>query len=103
MLYPNFQLFLLCHLLEKKQAEMTLNIVRLCRINPRMLAYASFEEKFNCNNTSLAPLGSIIIVGDIYLSLLGPTWTQSLVYRSSNEPLQMYQSTQSKNQQNLNY
>ena len=62
MLYPNFSMSLWCRLL--KQAEITLNMVRPCRTNPRMSAYTSLEGEFNCNNTPLAPLGSIIIAGD---------------------------------------
>jgi len=62
MLHPNFPMSLWCRLL--KQAEMTLNMVRPCRINPRMSAYTSLEGEFNYNNTPLAPLGSMIIAGD---------------------------------------
>ena len=62
MLHPNILMSLWCRLL--KQAEMTLNIVRPCRINPRMSACAALEGEFNYNNTPLAPLGCMIISDD---------------------------------------
>ena len=51
-----------CRLL--KQAEMTLIMVRPCRINPRMSACTALEGEFIYNSTSLAPLGSMIIARD---------------------------------------
>ena len=62
MLHPNFPVSLWCRLL--KQAEMTLNMVRPCRVNPRMSAYTALEGEFTCNDTPLAPLGSMVIAGD---------------------------------------
>ena len=43
---------------------MTLNIVRLCRIYPRISAYTALEGEFNYNNIPLALLESRIIVGN---------------------------------------
>ena len=54
--HPDFPLFLWCKLL--LQAEMTLNLVRPCRFNPKLSAYESLEGSFSYNRTPLAPLGS---------------------------------------------
>ena len=62
MLYPNFSMSLWYRLLE--QAEMTLHMVRLCRISLQMSVYISLEGEFNYSNISLAPLGSMIIAGN---------------------------------------
>ena len=59
--HPNFPMNLWCRLLP--QAEMILNMLRLCRINPRMSVYTSLEREFTYNSTLLAPLGSQIIAG----------------------------------------
>ena len=40
-----------------KQAEMTLNILRATRINPKLSAYAILEGTYNFNNTPMAPPG----------------------------------------------
>jgi hypothetical protein len=40
------------------QAEMTLNILRPCRLNPKMSAYTAINGTFNFDATPLAPLGT---------------------------------------------
>ena len=60
--HPDFPLFLWCKLL--LQAELTLNLVRPCRFNPKLSAYESLEGSFSYNRTPLAPLGSKIIAHD---------------------------------------
>ena len=37
-------------------AEITLNITRLCRTNPRILLYTALEGEFTCNDILLVPL-----------------------------------------------
>ena len=44
------------------QAELTLNLLRSSRINPRMSAWTQLEGTFNFNATPLAPPGTPIIV-----------------------------------------
>ena len=43
---------------------MTLNMLRPCRLNPKMSAYCSLEGEFSYNHTPLAPLGAKIIAHD---------------------------------------
>jgi len=49
MAHPNFPMNLWCRLLP--QVEMTLNMLRPCRINPRISAYTSLEGEFNLSVT----------------------------------------------------
>ena len=57
--HPDFPLNLWCRLLP--QAEITLNMVRPCRSNPKMSAYTALEGEFNYNKTPLTPLGAKVI------------------------------------------
>jgi hypothetical protein len=59
---PNFPLKLWYKLLP--QAEITLNLLRKSRINPRMSAYAQLNDHFDFNRTPLAPPGTRIIAHD---------------------------------------
>jgi hypothetical protein len=49
-----------CHLI--RQAEITLNLLRASRINPRLSAYAQLSEAFDYNATPLAPPGIKCII-----------------------------------------
>ena len=60
--HPDFPLHLWCKLLP--QAELTLNLVRPCRYNPKLSAYEALEGNFSYNHTPLAPLGSKVIAHD---------------------------------------
>ena len=40
------------------QAQDTLNLLRRCRSNPKLSAYASLEGEFNFKKTPLVPLGT---------------------------------------------
>jgi len=60
--HPDFPLFLWCKILP--QAEITLNLVRPCRYNPKLSAYEALEGSFSYNRTPLAPLGAKIIAHD---------------------------------------
>ena len=60
--HPNFPLNLWCKLLE--QTEMTLNMLRLCRCNPKLSAYTTMEGEFSHNHTPIAPVGSKVIAHD---------------------------------------
>jgi hypothetical protein len=53
--HPNFPLNLWDKLLP--QATLTLNLLRLSRINPKLSAHAQIHGSFNFDKTSLAPLG----------------------------------------------
>ena len=55
---PKFPLHLWCRLLH--QAEMTLNMLRPCRLNPKMSAYMAINGTFNFDAMPLAPLGTHI-------------------------------------------
>ena len=57
---PNFPLSNWCRLLP--QAELTLNLLRPSRLNPKLSAYAQLEGAFDFNCTPLAPPGTRIIV-----------------------------------------
>ena len=57
---PNFPLSNWCHLLP--QAELTLNLLRPSRLNPKLSAYAQLEGAFDFNHTPLAPPGTHVIV-----------------------------------------
>jgi hypothetical protein len=60
---PRFPLRLWCQLLP--QAELTLNLLRQSRVNPKLSAYAQLHGQFDFNRTPLAPPGceSIIFNG----------------------------------------
>ena len=57
---PNFPM----HLWEKlvDQAEATINMLHQSRINPYLSAYDSINGTFNFNKTSLAPLGTRVVI-----------------------------------------
>ena len=57
---PDFPMQCWCRLLP--QAEMTLNLLRSSRTNPRLSAYAQLEGAFNYNKTPLAPPGTRVVV-----------------------------------------
>ena len=57
--HPNFPMNLWCRLLP--QAEMTLNMLRPCRMNPRMSAYTALEGEYNYLKNPLTPLGAKVI------------------------------------------
>ena len=57
---PNFPLSNWCRLLP--QAELTLNLLRPSRLNPKLSAYAQLEGTFDFNRTPLAPPGTRVIV-----------------------------------------
>ena len=57
---PNFPLSNWCRLLP--QAELTLNLLRHSRLNPKLSAYALLEGVFDFTRTPLAPPGTRIIV-----------------------------------------
>ena len=60
--HPDFLLHLWCKLLP--QSELTLNLVRPCRYNPKLSAYEALEGNFSYNHTPLVPLGSKVIAHD---------------------------------------
>ena len=49
-----------CRVLQ--QAELTLNLLRLSRLNPKLSAYAHLEGAFDFNRTPLVPPGVKILV-----------------------------------------
>ena len=53
--HPTFPMQLWCRLLQ--QAELTLNILRPSRLNPKLSAYAQLEGAFDFNRTPLVPPG----------------------------------------------
>lgn len=55
-----FPLQLWCEII--KQAEMTLNMLRATRINPKLSAYAMLEGPYNFNKTPMAPPGTRALV-----------------------------------------
>ena len=57
---PNFHLSNWCRLLP--QAELTLNLLRTSRLNPKLSAYAQLEGTFDFTCTPLAPPGTRIII-----------------------------------------
>ena len=57
---PNFPLSNWCRLLP--QAELTLNLLRPSRLNPKLSAYAQLEGTFDFNRTPLAPPGTRVFV-----------------------------------------
>ena len=56
---PEFPLRLWCRLL--RQSEITLNLLRPSRINPKLSAYAQIEGNFDFNRTPLAPPGTRVV------------------------------------------
>ena len=44
------------------QCELTLNLLRPCRYNPKLSAYASLERTFDFNATPLAPFGTKCLI-----------------------------------------
>jgi hypothetical protein len=59
---PLFPLYLWPKLLP--QAELTLNLLRSSRLNPKLSAYAHLEGNFDFNRTPLAPPGTKVVVHD---------------------------------------
>ena len=57
---PNFPLSNWCQLLP--QAELTLNLLCLSQLNPKLSAYAQLEGIFDLNKTHLAPPGTRVII-----------------------------------------
>ena len=57
---PNFPLSNWCRLLP--QAELTLNLLRASRLNPKLSAYAQLEGTFDFTRTPLAPPGTRVII-----------------------------------------
>ena len=57
---PDFPMHLWCKLLP--QAELTLNLLRTSRINPKLSAYAQMHGQFDFNRTPLAIPGTKVIV-----------------------------------------
>ena len=57
---PKFPLSNWCRL--QPQAELTLNLLRASRLNPKLLAYAQLEGTFDFTRTPLAPPGTQVIV-----------------------------------------
>ena len=45
-----------------QQAELTLNLLRKCRVNPNLSAYAYIFGNFDFNKTPLAPPGTKVAV-----------------------------------------
>jgi Reverse transcriptase (RNA-dependent DNA polymerase). len=58
--HPHFPMTLWADLLP--QAAITLNLLRPCRLNPRLSAYNALEGAFDFNRTPLAPPGMKVIV-----------------------------------------
>lgn len=56
---PNFPLHLWCRLLP--QANITLNLLRGSRVNPKLSAYAQVHGVFDFNRTPLAPPGTLVL------------------------------------------
>ena len=57
---PNFPLSNWCRLLP--QAELTLNLLRASRLNPKLSAYAQLKGTFDFTRTPLAPPGTRVII-----------------------------------------
>ena len=57
---PNFPLNLWCRLLP--QAEITINLLRPSRMNPKHSAWSQIHGHFNFNRTPIAPLGTKVLV-----------------------------------------
>jgi hypothetical protein len=57
---PNFPLFLWDKLVE--QANITLNLLRASRLNPKLSAYAQLHGSFDFNRTPLAPPGTKVVI-----------------------------------------
>ena len=57
---PTFPLHLWCRLLP--QAELTLNLIRTSRLNPKLSAYAQIHGQFDYNRTPIIPAGTRVIV-----------------------------------------
>ena len=60
--HPEFPLCLWCKIFT--QVEITLNMMRPCRSNPKLSAYSSLEVECSHNHTPLAPLGAKVISFD---------------------------------------
>ena len=56
---PNFPMHLWCRLLD--QANITLNLLRGSRVNPKLSAYAQVHGHFDFNRTPLAPPGTFVL------------------------------------------
>ena len=57
---PDFPLHLWNRILP--QTELTLNLLRTSRINPKLSAFAQLHGQFDFNRTPLAPVGTQVIV-----------------------------------------
>ena len=56
---PNFPMHLWCRLLP--QANITLNLLRGSRVNPKLSAYAQVHGLFDYNRTPMAPPGTFVL------------------------------------------
>jgi hypothetical protein len=57
---PNFPMHLWCRLVQ--HANLTLNLLRASRINPRLSAHAQLHGAFDYNRTPLAPPGTKVLI-----------------------------------------
>jgi len=57
---PNFPLFLWDTLVT--QANLTLNLLRASRLNPKLSSYAQLHGNFDFNRTPLAPPGTKVVI-----------------------------------------
>ena len=55
-IYPKFPMNLWCRFL--KQADMTLNMMRVSRLYPKVSAYQELCKSFDISKTPLDPLGN---------------------------------------------
>ena len=85
---PNFPLSNWCRLLP--QAELTLNLLRPSRLNPKLSPYAQLEGAFDFNRTPPAPPGTPVIVHEKPTQpRMGPARFRWMVYSSCPGPLPM--------------
>ena len=71
----NFPLQCWCRLLA--QAELTINLLRPSRLNPRLSVYAQLNGSFNFNTTPLVPPGTKVLVHETLSTrkIMVTTWT----------------------------
>jgi hypothetical protein len=84
----NFPLHLWCRLVQ--QAQLTLNLLRNSRINPRLSAEAHLNGQFDYNKTPIAPPGIRVIIHEKSNkrgTWAGTTRNPRFLYRSSTRPL----------------
>jgi hypothetical protein len=69
------------------QAELTLNLLRSCRFNPKLSAHAALNGFFNFNATPLVPPGTKVLLENQINDVVGTSRHRCLVHQTAQPAL----------------